>query len=430
MKTKCLLITTACAAVLVVLVAIGIGGPTGHADSIVLRNQSTIHGKARKEAGKIIIQFGSTGEMAIPEEQVLKIIKNDLDDFELRAEEGDILPAADTAAVVVTMKADMDPLGVGRYIGWEGPSDDDSIFVLRLPGGGILRLPRECIESVEVVERRSEVRPAVESPDGAIRTTHVVHLVDGRKILGNVVEDIAGQPLKVEIGDLGILLIRRGRIEKIEEKEGSYAPAAPAASVGAPDEPKPIPQADLEKLKKQLKQEILRELLEGILDEKVDKKIEEAIGEGKRELSMESAAESLTTERIEEIQHLVYEIGRHRSRNRVRAEAALADIGPAVLPFLKQAATHPFELTRRAVQRIVRDIGDIRGAPYAIGALTDTDAFVREIAAEALRSLLGLPVAYSPSAPAAQRQAAQARYREVWDEIQREHLRDAVAQRF
>jgi hypothetical protein len=430
MKMKCLLITAACTAVLIALVAIGIGGPTGHADSIVLRNHSTIHGKARKEGGKVVIQFGSIGEMTIPEEQVLKIIENDLDDSLPRSEEGEIVPAADAVAVVVTLKADMDPLGIGRYIGWEGPSDDESILVLRLPGGGLLRLPRECVESVVAVERRPEVRPAIESPDGAIRTTHVIHLVDGRKLLGNVVEDIAGQPLKVEIGEMGILLIRRGRIERIEEKEGSYAPAPAAPLAETPAEQKPIPRADLEKLKKQVKQEILRELIEGILDEKVDKKIEEAIRDGRRELSMESASESLTSEEIDEIQHLVYEIGRHRSRNRVRAEAALKAIGPAALPFLKQAATHPFELTRRAVQRIVRDIGDVRGVPHAIEALTDSDAFVREIAAEALRSLLGLPVAYSPSAPPAQRQEAQARYREVWEDLQREHLRDAVARAF
>jgi HEAT repeat protein len=90
--------------------------------------------------------------------------------------------------------------------------------------------------------------------------------------------------------------------------------------------------------------------------------------------------------------------------------------GPVVMPFLAQVARDPFELTRRAVARIIRDIGHPSGIPIAIDLLMDDDSFARETAAEALRSITGTDLGYQPYASHESRYKAQQRWRQWWEE--------------
>ena len=120
------------------------------------------------------------------------------------------------------------------------------------------------------------------------------------------------------------------------------------------------------------------------------------------------------------MENFVAELGRQRNTNRVRAENALRGFGHHALPFVAKAASHPFELTRRAAQRIIRDAKDVRGAPLAIEALTDQDYFVRVHAHEALQGILHeAKISYNAKAGVKQLQAAQSAYRTFWLELRR-----------
>ena len=54
------------------------------------------------------------------------------------------------------------------------------------------------------------------------------------------------------------------------------------------------------------------------------------------------------------------------------------------LPYLEKAARHPFELTRRAIIRIVAETGGPDGAELLRAALSDKDPWVKKLAREAL----------------------------------------------
>ena len=55
------------------------------------------------------------------------------------------------------------------------------------------------------------------------------------------------------------------------------------------------------------------------------------------------------------------------------------------------------------MQRIVADVGDLRGVPLAIGALNDPDEIVRELAGQNVITFLGDKIAYRPDASEAER---------------------------
>jgi hypothetical protein len=135
---------------------------------------------------------------------------------------------------------------------------------------------------------------------------------------------------------------------------------------------------------------------------------------------------NMTGDEIVQIRDAVTELGRQRSRNRVRAETELKRMGKSALPFLAESAKHPFNLTRRAVQRIVHEIGDPSGAPLAIGALHEADEQVRVLAAGALDRILPSQIAYDPRGDEAERLAAQMAYEELFREYARARARDAI----
>ena len=134
----------------------------------------------------------------------------------------------------------------------------------------------------------------------------------------------------------------------------------------------------------------------------------------------------LSDEQADEIATQIHELTRQRTTNRVRAEARLKQLGSPALPFLENVASHPFNLTRRAVQRIVADIGNLSGAPIAIGALNDSDDFVRKIAAENVKALLGTSISYDPEASETERVEAQNQLWTVWDGLVRNMARERV----
>ena len=95
-------------------------------------------------------------------------------------------------------------------------------------------------------------------------------------------------------------------------------------------------------------------------------------------------AEPIDAKLEAEILGYISELSRQRSQNRVRAEAALKRLGPVPLPYLEKAARHPFELTRRAIIRIVAETGGPDGADLLRAALSDKDPWVKKLAREAL----------------------------------------------
>jgi hypothetical protein len=179
----------------------------------------------------------------------------------------------------------------------------------------------------------------------------------------------------------------------------------------------------MDELKKRLRAEILHELLDQIINEKVGAAATESTSHYGVPADLQ---EGLSDEQAAEIEDAVRELGRQRNQNRVRAERHLVDFGSVALPFLDPAAAHPFELTRRAVQRIVRDIGDVRGAPLAMDALNDPDDFVRSLAREALEKVMPSTIEYDYNAPVAARLEAQSQYRALWDEHLRSAARDSI----
>lgn len=416
---KKLVITLTIAAILAILSG---DRPMSYADTVILKNGSAIHGSATTLNGQVTVDFGKAGRISFPESTVVKIIDDELNDFDPNGGAATPMPAAATKPVVVTLKKGRDMFGRGVYRGRVLPSQDDRTLRLRLPGGGTLKINRDTIDKIEDDADATRPTPAVAPGQRVIATTHLVTLTNGRKIRGNLVETPETEPLKIELGQLGTLMFRRDRVASVEPVAGTYElPAPPPAAT----EDQPPPPPALEDLKEQLREEILQDLLRTLIDDRIDRALED----GRATLGMRDITEGLDNETILEIQHHVYELGRQRTRNRTRAENALRRFGALALPYLQAAAIHPFELTRRAVQRLVRDIGDLRGVRYAIDALTDSDLFVRRHAHEALRSIIGPGIAYDPTAPASRRRAAQRQYRDLWQDVQRKYVARAAETR-
>lgn len=417
-----------CAVAASVLVALElVAGGVGHADTVLLKSGGVLHGKARREDDRVIVDFGAPGRIMLRAGAVLAIREDEKNDFE-RPEEGALVPIADRKPVVVTLKTGTDHYGAGRYIGWRIPSDDERVVLLELPGGGRMRLLAESVESVEEVTDEEEIAPAVAPGAEAISTTHLVTLRNGRKLVGNLLPGGDDEPVKLELGSLGVMVLRRADVASVEEQAGTYRlpPPAEATPPAAPVTEGVSPE-QLEAIRRQLRREIIQELLEGVIEEKIERKIDDAVGQARRDLEVESLAAGLSPDRIVELEYYAQELQRQRSINRVWAERQLKRVGPVALPFISPLVDHPLWLTRRAVQRLVRDSGDVRGTPLAIEALDDEDVFVRQIAGETVRATFGPRAAYRAEASRREIQRAQARLRVAWKDIQRQLLLESVA---
>jgi len=410
---------------------------------VYLKNGNAIEGQVtdnRSTSGEVVIRIGENGMMLLRGGEV--------DRIEAGAPRATPAPAAAKGAaepapamekgrVSVTAPAGADWYGNRVYEGVLLPESNDKTIVLGVPGPGkvfLARTPETVVKQLEGTEARP--MPAAAGNESEIRTTHTITLKNGRKISGTLVPTAESEPLKLRVGNLGEMRIGRNDVAEkgIEEVQGSMklprpaeerppaagqpAPAQPAAPGAQGQAPAPV---DREAMKREIRAEIIRELLDAMIEEKMATAVESAALP-----STEPMPANMTNEEILQIRDAVTELGRQRSRNRVRAETELKRIGKPALSFLAESAKHPFDLTRRAVQRIVRDIGDASGAPLAIGALNDADEQVRRLAGEALDRILPSQVAYDPRGDEAERLAAQMAYEELFREYARARARDAI----
>ncbi len=411
--------------------------PNVSADTIYLKNGGVIHGKIAQDPelkDTSRVTFSNGGYLLLKNGDVRKSVTNDLGTFKNRDEEGLPVPAAlptGKLTRVTLKKAKTDFYGAASYIGWPKDSGDDETVLLALPGGGELRIPTANIESQrEISEREAGLVPAVEPAAGPIKTTHKVTLKNDRIVLGNLEATKDDEPIKIRVGELGVLRFDRGEVEAVEAKEGTIVTPPPSEDPVTPTTPKvEIPAALIEELKAKLRREIIHELLEGIIDGKVDAKLDAAIENAQKGGNLRLPIDALPADSILEAQYHVRELCRQRTRNRVRAESHLKTYGPGVIAYLEPAASHPLALTRRAVQRIIRDVGDYRGAPLAIDSLDDQDEFVRSLAHEALKKLFKTNIKYNAKGSEASRLAAQKEFRSAWLDLVKLEARETLASR-
>lgn len=390
------------------------------ADTVVLKNGSKIEGKVtdnRQTLGTVLVEIGTVGRTIIKAAQIEKI-------------ESGAPPAANVERkderVAVTLVKGVDSFyGAKEIEGRVSGESTDAQLVLDVPGGK-MKLPRSGISKITKLEDRAAPPTAGAAdptlPARSFKTTHLVELTNGRKLQGNLVKTADWEPIKLQVGPLGTISIPRNRVAENGIKESEGVISLPEEQKAAPptEAPRvPSPDAERARLKNELREEVLRELIEQLLEGRVDQAMSSGLGVGLDEQRI------LSNDQILAIQHLVRELSRQRSQNRVRAERQLKAAGAVVLPYLEPVANHPFALTRRAVQRILGVIGDWRGAPLAIERLNDSDGFVRELAHAALQRILPSNIAYGAHTAPQARAQSQALYRSFWEETVRSeaHMR-------
>jgi len=209
-----------------------------------------------------------------------------------------------------------------------------------------------------------------------VTTTHEVTLTNGKCLLGNVSDDSDDLTLVLTIGELGTVRVPRSRVERVTPKAGSIELPLSARPSG--------PTTEIQRPKK-------------------DSEKEQPVGSAKAGVERPDPL----PERQAEIDRAIFELGRWRTRNRVRAERRLKAIGiDAVDSLIEVANDHPFHGMRRAVFRIFLTVDDERTLPVALVGLTDPDRFVRADAARLLRNLTGRRFRFDPDDHLTQRRRA------------------------
>lgn len=381
------------------LIAVIVASPSVWADSVHLKNGYILHGKindTKSDETHLVLDYEKLGFLRIGRDRVLKTEKNNRTGL---SPVGPVVaqPAVSQKLVKVQLRqgvltGDHDPSA--ELVGHLKNAPDDKYKLLEIPQVGTMRIPQVAIANVQPYTPEVATAPVAASAS-SIPTTHRVILKNGYKLLGNVVPGSDSEPLVLKIGSLGRLLLPRDRIEKIEKSAGKLD-LPPAAETT---------QADA--------------------TETSDSEATPAVETGEGTAKVEPAAGTADTAELMEIDPALedailtqlYDLGRWRSRDRVRAESHLRDIGQPAIPYLYEISRHPFELTRRAVMRLVRDIGDPAGIPLAIEALVDEDRWVRSLADEALRSLLSVDLVYNPRGNVRSRLDGQKRWREYYENL-------------
>ena len=375
-----------------------------HADTVYLKNGYRIHGKVDRDASsdtEYVVRIGDSGLIRLRRDRVERVEANGLDTVAPDSPAAAAVPAAGVGEMVTvilrnstffndrvqalqsvptptglpTPDEDEDfaedrPRARGGISGVRVPTTDEKV-VLRVPGAGTIRLPHELIERVEPYRPPSGDLAPVAAREGVIPTTHLVHLKNGRRLQGNVVPGEASAPLILELGSLGRVFIDRSTIEKTEPLRLEYKLPPPPPLETEPPTIGPLP------------------------------------AETKTAVQPEVEISDVSPQlRVEILRHL-YELTRQRNQNRVRAESSLRRLGAAAIPYLDMVRDHPFNLTRRAAMRLVRDARSMEGLPFAIDAMTDPDFFVRQHASEVLDLLSEVDVSYRPNASPAARSQAQ-----------------------
>jgi len=373
-----------------------LSGPSVHADSVHLKNGFILQGKVdetKSDKVQLVLTYGKNGLLRIGRDRVLSVEKNAKTGLPSLEPVSTPKPAATPAMVRIRLNEKAFPLGGHdssvTLVGVPMTSPDKAYSLLQIPGVGSMRIPREAIATVEPFEPpagRSGVAPATAA--SSIRTTHIVYLKNGRKIPGNVLASPENHPLTVEIGHLGKLLLPRDQIEKVEKSDGK---------IDLPlvvEKKKPTKASQTEPA------------------------IETTPSAGEPDRASTGVEEPAITLKLQAriLKHL-QELTRWRSRDRTRGEKLLGEIGAPAVPYLYDISRHPFGLTRRAVLRLVRDIGDPTGIPLALEALLDEDRFVRSLAHEALRSLLSVDLGSTANAKMRRRLETQKRWRDYYEQL-------------
>ena len=417
------------------------------ADSVYLKNGARIDGKVmdnRTTSGKVVVTINETGFITLRAGEVDRI---DMGGGAAAApaalagqDAAQPVRALEKQRVVVT-PANGDYYGNKTYEGTLSPESNDKTIVLDVPGPGKVYIPAgpKTVVSRMPAEDAAMLQPVAATPDAKeIPTTYKVHLTNGETLLGDVIPTADTEPLKLRVGRYGFMSIPRDKIAangvekadgmiRIPEAPKAPAPGAEGAAPAAPPaagEREPMPPEAREELKRQLRSEIIRDLLDQIIDEKIQQIYPAPVLQSSA-IEEDGVEEPLENDAILAIQDAVTELGRQRSRYRVRAERFLSqEAGSEALPYLELPAKHPFALTRRSVQRILLSIGDVRGAPMSIAALSDPDEFVRQLAHEALQTLLPSDIAYDATADASEIRAAQDQYRALFKDSLKSHIRE------
>ncbi len=208
-----------------------------------------------------------------------------------------------------------------------------------------------------------------------IATSHEIELKNGQLLRADVSDDSDERILVLTYGKLGTVRLDRSTVARVTTKAGRLSLQTSRKGTAkhrvvdrsSPDDPARTV-----------------EMVSGEIDS--------------REIAnVGPAAPELSAERQAEIDHAIRELGRWRTRNRVRAERQLAAIGQdSVDSLISIANDHPFNLTRRAVFRLFAKLEDERTVPAAFVALTDSDRFVRSGAVELLRNMTGRKFRFDP----------------------------------
>ncbi len=355
------------------------------ADTIRLKNGYSIDGMIDADESTddlYVVTIGDSGLLRIRKSDVVSVEKNSLDAGKRPTEEGTAVPAVatgDAEMIEVTLK-ESPVYGGGVLRGVQSKRSDDTRLVLETPGAGTTTIAREAIEKIEPYSpiATSGARPVPTAAGGqTIATTHRLTMKNGRVLLGDVVARGEDQVV-VQVGSVGRVLINPRWIDSISEEAGT---------ITIPPEPEPV--------------ETQEEPADG--EETTTETGAERVTTPDEEVAIDPALES-------EILDTIRELTRWRSRNRVRAENRLREIGEPAIGYLPSLMNHPFNLTRRAVMRVVRDVGSPEGTLLAIAALLDEDIWVRIHADEALRRITGRDTGYNPRAPLEQRLEAHSRW--------------------
>jgi len=400
---------------LLVILPLGFLSRPGSADTVYLKNGYSMQGKVtdnRQSSGNVLLEVagGST-----------TLRGGDVQRLEMG--EGRREGALDM--VKVTTAPGGAYYGQRSYVGVLSPESTDSTLVIEVPGGKI-SMPRKGAEISKPGPSDLPLAATPAAPGSTIKTTHQVKLKNGNVLAGDLLPGGENEPLKLAVNGLGVITIQRDTVLPDGVKEMAGSIQVPAASPEVPL-PKGPPATIPEEMKRQLMEELRTQILNELLDQIIGRKVEQAIqGAALGGFGAQDQA-ALSNDEILEIQDHVYDLTRQRTQNRVRAERHLTRIGSPALPYLEPVAGHPFELARRAVQRIVHAVGDVRGAPMAILALNDSDYHVRKLAGEALSDLLpDAGVRYHPGAGEKSRLEAQEAYRSYWGDLAVAMVREAI----
>ena len=130
-----------------------------------------------------------------------------------------------------------------------------------------------------------------------------------------------------------------------------------------------------------------------------------------------------------EIDSWVTQLRGQNSKQRIRAEQNLREVGAPVVPFLLPLAQDSAVLVRIATFRILAELADERVVEVAIEALLDENEYVRGYADKALRRATNESFGYRARAHPARRRMSQTKWRKWWAETKRKRALNEEAAR-